>query len=304
MNSSNHLKYLHPKFWPIWIAIVFIRLSVMLPQHIRMKLGAGIGKLLYIFSKKRRKIANINLALCFPKNDANWRKHIIKQHFRTLGQAIYETAMTWWLPDSKLAPLIKVEGLTHIKNALSKNQGIILLSAHFNCLELGVRALHIKINQQIAPVYQKNKNTLLDSIINKGRLNNATSIIERNDVRKIIRTLKQKKLIWYAPDQAYSENNSEIVSFFGIPAMSNTATPRLAAMGNAIVVPMFIRQNEDQSGYIITITPELEHYPSDDPIKDTARFHNLLENEIKKSPHQYLWVHKRFKRRAGLQDIY
>ncbi len=304
MTPPNKTKLLQPKFWPIWFAIFCMRLTVMAPQAIRMKLGAGMGYVLYIFSKKRRAIANINLQLCFPDNNAEWRNNVIKNHFKSLGQAIYETAMTWWLADSKLAPLIKIEGIEHLEKALTKDKGIILLSAHFNCLELGVRALHIKIGKQIAPVYQKNKNPLLDLIINKGRLNHATTIIERNEVRTIIRTLKQKKLIWYAPDQAYSEKNSGIVPFFGQPAMSNMATPRLASLGNASVIPMFIRQNENQTGYIITIAPELDNYPSDDPVTDTQRFHHLLEKEIEKSPHQYLWVHKRFKRRANLHDVY
>jgi len=304
MNSVNKIELVHPKYWLIWLAIIFMRLTVIAPQSIRMQLGAGIGAILYTFGQKRRNIANTNLKLCFPKNNADWRKTTVKNHFKSLGQAMYETAMTWWLPDTKLASMIKVEGMEHLHKALSKDKGIILLSAHFNCLELGVRALHIKIGKQIAPVYQKNKNPLLDLIINKGRLNNATHIIERNEVRSIVRTLKQKKIIWYAPDQAYSDKNSDVVPFFDIPAMSNTATPRLAQLGDAIVIPMFIRQNEDQTGYIISIAPEFENYPSKDPVQDTIRFHNTLEHEIKKSPHQYLWVHKRFKESGGRDDVY
>ena len=48
-------------------------------------------------------------------------------------------------------------------------------------------------------------------------------------------------------------------------------------------------------GYRVFIGPELQNFPSEDPVADTARFGSLLEAQIRDHPEQYLWIHRRFK---------
>ena len=41
------------------------------------------------------------------------------------------------------------------------------------------------------------------------------------------------------------------------------------------------------------------HFPTDDALADTAAMNRWIEEEIRRSPAQYLWVHKRFKTRPA-----
>ena len=130
-------------------------------------------------------------------------------------------------------------------------------------------------------------------------------MISHKDIRQMIRHLKQNRIVWYAPDQGYRGKYSEIVPFFNIPAASNTATSRLAKISRAAVIPFFVRQKEDYSGYTLRLLPPLDNFPSDNPVEDTKRYHQLLEQEIMKAPAQYLWIHRRFKGRpAQYPDLY
>ena len=120
----------------------------------------------------------------------------------------------------------------------------------------------------------------------------------------MVRSLKKCVPVWYAPDQAYYQKQSALIPFFGIPAMTNTATTTLAKLGRAKVIPYFPRRLPE-GGYEITIGPAIEGIPSDDPVADTTRFHEVLEAQIRLCPEQYYWVHKRFKNRpAPLPDLY
>jgi KDO2-lipid IV(A) lauroyltransferase len=96
-----------------------------------------------------------------------------------------------------------------------------------------------------------------------------------------------------------------MLPFFGEPALTNTATSKLAEISGAPVLPYFFRRRDDDSGYVVEIGPRLEGFPTTDRAADTLRLVALLEAYIRRVPDQYLWVYKKFKRRpAGFPDLY
>jgi KDO2-lipid IV(A) lauroyltransferase len=110
--------------------------------------------------------------------------------------------------------------------------------------------------------------------------------------------------VWYAPDQSYNRKQSALLPFFGIPAMTNTATGALARLGKAVVVPFFPRRLPE-GGYVLTILPPVDGVPGDDPIEDTKKYLEILERQIRLCPEQYYWVHRKFKNRPEpLPDAY
>lgn len=106
-------------------------------------------------------------------------------------------------------------------------------------------------------------------------------------------------------DQTYVGNQSALLSFFGEPAMTNIAVTKLAKLGRATVLPYLTRRLPGLAGYEVTIGPPLEGVPSDDPIRDTRLWLDVLESRIRVAPEQYLWVYKKFKSRPPpLPDLY
>jgi KDO2-lipid IV(A) lauroyltransferase len=106
------------------------------------------------------------------------------------------------------------------------------------------------------------------------------------------------------PDQTYLGNQSELLPFFGEPAVTNTATSKLAAIGGATVLPYFFRRLPS-GDYRVDIGPALGGFPSDSAKRDTARLFGLLEDYIRLAPEQYLWLYKKFKGRpAPYPDVY
>ena len=93
--------------------------------------------------------------------------------------------------------------------------------------------------------------------------------------------------------------------FFGEPAVTNTATSRLAKISGATVLAYFFRRLDDDSGYVVSIAPPLNDFPSDDPAEDTRRMVGQLEDYIRLAPEQYVWTYRRFKGRPdSYPDIY
>ena len=87
--------------------------------------------------------------------------------------------------------------------------------------------------------------------------------------------------------------------------MTNTAVSRILKISGATLLPLHIRRRGDESGYVATIDPPLPGLPSDDPVADTTRLMQGLEDKIRAGPEHYAWMHRRFKDLPdGHPDIY
>jgi KDO2-lipid IV(A) lauroyltransferase len=129
-------------------------------------------------------------------------------------------------------------------------------------------------------------------------------LINKSDIKAMVRSLREGNSVWDAPDQSYNLKQSALLPFFGVPAMTNIATSLLAKLGEAKVVPYFPRRLPN-GHYELTILPPIENFPSDDPEADTRKYTSLLETHIRRCPEQYYWVHRKFKNRPeDLPDAY
>lgn len=295
--------YLSPRYWPTWLGLGLLRLAAVLPYPAQRALGAGLGMLLWPLPLPQKRVARINLALCFPDLSPPERARLLRRHYRALGMGVVELAMSWWSSDRKLARLGSLEGLEHLQAALARGRGVLLLSAHFTTLEVGGRLLARHV--PFAVMYRDQKNRLFDAVMLRGRARNFHAAIHRNDVRGLLRCLKHNLPVWYAPDQNFAGLQSVFAPFCGIPAATSSATARLARTSGAAVVPFFQERLPGARGYRLRILPPLEDFPGDDLVAATARINRLIEEQMRRMPEQYFWVHRRFKNRpAGAPGYY
>lgn len=296
--------FLSPRFGYVWVGLGIMRASCVLPYRVQIRLGRALGRLLYWALPERRMIALRNIETCFPEFDGDRQQEIVKEHFESLGASSVEMALGWWASDQKLERLMILEGAEHVTKALAGGRGAILLSAHFTTMECSGRILAKRIGPFRA-MYRPGKNALVNEMLKRGRERSAAAVIAKDDVRTMLKTLKQNTPVWYAPDQAYQRKQSALVPFFNVPAMTNVATSRIAKMSGAPVLPYLPLRLPGDSGYLLTILPPLEDVAGEDPVADAAAFNRILENHIRKDPSQYFWVHRKFKGRPDpYPDIY
>jgi KDO2-lipid IV(A) lauroyltransferase len=298
--SADHPS--HPRYWPVWFGFGLLRGLTWLPTRLLPAVGRPLGWILYIVLPRRRRIAAVNLAVCFPETSRQWQRRTLRRHFEALGIGLLEFGMGWWKPDRALRPAIAIEGEEHLREALQRGKGVILLNGHFTTLELAGRALGLI--QPLDVVYRRNENPVVERFLRHHRNHRAEAAIPRDNLRGMIRSLRANHALAYFPDQGLKGRHSLLVPFFSIPAWTTTATARLARASGAAVVPMFLVRGRGRRPYTLYIEPALEDFPSGDPEADTVRVNQILESAIRRAPEQYLWIHRRFKKRPGLPDLY
>jgi Kdo2-lipid IVA lauroyltransferase/acyltransferase len=291
-------RLLHPKYWPTWLGLGILRLFEPLPLRLLYLLGRGVGAFVYLFPSSFKRTARRNIELCLPELDAVTRQRILEEHFCGLGVALFETAVSWWSSDERIRHATMMEGLEHLEIARRAGRGALLLSAHFNSIEIGCRALAARLPLNV--MYRPTKNQLIGEFVQSRRARQTRRAIPRDDVRTLVKALRDGDVVWYAPDQSFRKKGAQMVTLFGIPAATNTATSRIAGMTGALVFPYFFERLPG-GGYRGVIHPPLGEFPTDDPVADTERFNRIIEAEVRRMPDQYLWIHRRFK---GLSPEY
>ncbi len=292
-------RYVSPATWPTWLGMGLLRMVCWLPHRPALAVGRLLGKLAHAIGGKRRAIVRRNIELCFPDDDAERHEQLTRQHFEALGMSMIEMGLGRWASDQHLTSITTIDGVGHVLDAINAGKGVILLSAHFTTLEISGRVLKLNIPPFDA-VYRKNRDEFTTEMLRSGRERSAAATIEKRDIKKMVRSLREGRIVWYAPDQSYNRKGSEVINFFGVPSMHTTATSTLARLGDAVTIPYFPSRSED-GRYHLQILPPFDNFPSGDPVADTYRYVDVLEQQILKHPEQYFWVHRKFK---NLPDEY
>jgi KDO2-lipid IV(A) lauroyltransferase len=289
---AMRLELFLPRYWATWAGLSVLRVIELLPLPAQRRVGSALGLLIRCLPLAYVRIARRNIELCMPGLSSEDRNDLVDRHCTSLGMGLCETADTWWSSDRRVNALAQVQGLENLQAALAKGRGAIMIGGHFTTIEIATRILGTVVPLNV--LYRPTKNAVLSHIMLTSFSRHGKPI-PYDDIRSMIRALKNNEAVWYAPDQSYRNKGAAMVNFFGIPAATTTATSRLARISGAAVLTYFPERLPGNAGYRVVIGPALENFPGDDVISDVERFNRLLEAQIRRVPEQYLWVHRRFK---------
>ena len=165
--------------------------------------------------------------------------------------------------------------------------------------------LMINIVADMVVIYRRNNDPVFEYFITRGGQKVFKNVLERSDMRKIIRKLREGRVVWYSPDQDHGLKHSVFAPFFGISAATVTAGSRLLELGRATPVFLYHYRDPDTQRYKIEFHPPPRPLPSGSELEDARIINETLEAGIRKQPDQYMWVHRRFKTRPpGEPSLY
>lgn len=295
---------LHPRYWPSWLGVGVLWLVVQLPYPVIYRLGNAIGRLALLLLKRRAQIAYRNLELCFPEKSEAERHQMVVKNFESVGMGVMETGIAWFWPTKRINRWMDASGLEHIRAVQDSGRGVLLIGIHFLTLEMGARMFGIH-NPGIG-VYRPNDNPVIDWLQTWGRMRSNKDMIDRKDLKGMVRSLKNGEIIWYAPDHDYGPRASVFAPLFAVKdAATTSGTWMLAKMSKACVVPFVPRRKPNGKGYeLIILEPECDP-PLENAEVTAAWMNTIVEKCIMMAPEQYMWLHRRFKTRPeGAPSLY
>lgn len=298
--NTDYSAYLHPRWWPTWLGIGFMWLVAQLPIRLQWGLGKLAGLLAWKLARSRRHITEVNIRLCFPELTEQQQAALVRKAFIANGIGLLELGIAWFRDPAKLTGITRIHGIEHFEKALEAGHGVLLLGGHYSTLDLGGSLVTEYIEADV--MQRDHNNPLMNAVMTRARGRRYGNVLGAKDLRGLFRSLKKNRAVWYATDQDYGRKDIVFAPFFGIPAGTITATSRIAERSQCKIVPFSHFRRDDKPGYDIYFHPALEDFPSGDDLEDATRINRIIEQEIRKAPDQYLWMHRRFKTRPEPDD--
>jgi KDO2-lipid IV(A) lauroyltransferase len=267
-----------------------------LPLRVARAIGRGFGALAYYLVPRERNKALRSLAVAFPDLDELSRQSLARRSFRHLGESLLEIA---WLPrlnNRNFGKTTRIEGAENLKAALDPGAGVVLFTGHCGNWEwmaatIALAGFPMKVIAR--DIYDPRLN---DFIVGMRRRFGVETIGRGSTVsaRDILGTLRSGAILGVLIDQSIRADSAPI-QFFGTSAPTPIGPAQLAIRSGAMAIAGFIERRDGVQ--IVRFEPPERTNRGDDPVELTMHMTNRIEEQIKRVPEQWVWMHDRWRER-------
>jgi Kdo2-lipid IVA lauroyltransferase/acyltransferase len=285
----------------------------LLPLSVGMAVGRLMGWLAYLFAGDLRRTGERNLQLAFPEKPAEERRQLLRGCFQSLGRALgLFTQFSSNSPET-LQKMFDTKGLEHLERAeaqaKAQGKGIILFTAHLGAWELTSFGLSV-IGHPFSFLVRRLDNSKLEELVDKSRTRFSNETLDKvAAARSMLKLLRAGKPLGLLLDLNTLDEEAIFIDFFGVPAATTFMVGKLALRTGSPIVPVFSPWDHARKKFLLQINEVVIPEPTGDEESDvralTTRLSQIIENEIRRYPDQWLWIHKRWKTRPpGEPSIY
>ena len=283
----------------------------LLPAPVAMRLGRGMGKLAYTIARDLRRTGATNLKLAFPEKTDAEREELLRQCFDNLGRLLGFFSQFPSRSREELKQLVAPEGLENLEAAKQAHgQKLILFTGHLGAWELTSFGLAL-FGHPFTFLVRRLDNPRIEQLVDRVRIRFGNQTIDKmSAARSMLKILRSGETpLGLLPDLNTLDDEAIFIDFFGVPAATTFIVAKLALRTDTPIIPVFAPWCEQKQKYMLIVEPPVTFERTDDEEENVRRLTiNLtqsLENQIRKHPGQWLWIHKRWKTRPpGEPAIY
>ncbi|NCA82984.1 MAG: hypothetical protein EOM72_09610 [Opitutae bacterium] len=276
------------------------KVVALLPLGWALALARQWGWMLAQVVRLRRAYVLDALARSFPEKTDRERRALYAEMCRHQAANLMELMRFAGGKDAELGGLLDVRGEEIVRAVRSRGKGVLILIAHFGNYDLmGLYASKL-FGYPLTIITKTLKDAKLNALWwEMRRKAGVTEIPAHKAYRPCVRALQQNGLVGFMLDQNRPNPQGVYVDFFGRLASTTPGLAFMSAQTGAPVVPVFMHRTPE-GRHVLEVRPILE--PPPDRQEETLRAFTaactkIIEEEVRRFPAQWLWLHKRWKSR-------
>ena len=247
------------------------------------------------------KVTRKNLSIVFPDTTSLELDMLAKESFKETIKSLYETLYTWSRSSQNIILKVKKINNRFLFNAPNHEDGLIIFAPHNRSIDFMLR--WISTQRSHTSLYKKIKFSLIDQFVKKFREEENCKMVETGigGVKSILNALEKNQMTCMASDQVPADGLGTYSKFFGHECYSFALAPKLARKTKKEILLTYLSYKRD-IGHIINFKrPSVEIYEKN----GVDVMNKEMEDEIRKSPSEYSWEYKKFRKLSGdIRDIY
>jgi len=273
------------------------RLARVLPLSWLRAIATGLAYLIYLLYPSRQRLARENIRKVFGDQFSTaQRRSIALRSTINICQTMIELFKMRYMTPEQVNALVSLEGAEHLRQALSENRGAVVITAHFGNWELA-GARFAAEGFPVTVLARDSDEPVAALLINRARQHHNIEVLQREDIRQMIRTLRDNRGLGILPDQHAAAGGIEL-DFLGRPASTAIGPAVLARHTRCAIVPFFARRlpNGTFHSQVLPPLPLPQTDDRDQFIKQlTQQINDAMSEQIRRYPEQWLWLHDRWK---------
>lgn len=265
-----------------------------------LRLADRFGDFVFFAFRRTRRLALEHLELAFGDElTPAAREQIARASFRNLSRCLCEL-INFDEVRERLDEYVQVEGWEYAEQALAQGRGGIVVTGHIGNWEL-LAAYFASKGIPVAAIARRIYEPRVNEMIAQFRARNGVQTILRESpsaTREILKVLRAKGILAMLIDQD-TRVASISVPFFGRMARTPVAAAALAVRRDLPVAAVFAQRRPD-GGHRLIVRPLFPQERSADQRHDiaalTRQFNEVLEQQIRRNPAEWVWWHRRWRR--------
>jgi len=302
MKSKRVMKIRHR------IEYIVLYVIMVLLQHTTLKsairAAERLGDFVFFVLKTRRKVVYDNLTLAFPEKSEEEKFKIARRAYRNFAMMIFEYCRFPVLTREDVLSLVSIEGGEKIEEALEHGRGAVMVAGHFGNWELMGAALSLK-GYPICFLVGEQHNKLVDNRMNEFREMMGIKIIHRGvAVRGVLKALRENMFVALLSDQDAGKDGV-FVNFFGKLSSTHQGAAVFALKTKSPIITGVPIRYDGYKHHVVCGIIKTDQYNgvTDENVKKlTQAYTSFLEEQIRKYPDHWFWMHKRWKSHPVMEN--
>jgi len=282
----------------LFILTILVRLVGLFPFRLLYFLSDGLSFLFIHILPYRHKVVKANLEKSFPEKTAAEITSFLRKYYRHLCDILLESIKGLTLSAEELQRRFAYQN-PEIFDALFENkQSAIVLGSHFGNWEWGVLSLPLAVRHKVVGIYKPLSNPLAGDYLNGLRKKWGLHLASMASAgREVVKYRDQPCLFVLIADQTpASVKHAHWLPFFHQDTPFLQGADKLAHQtGYPVFMVDVLRLRR---GFYEVKFTEISAHPQKTKVGDiTALYAERLEKLIRQNPSQWLWSHRRWKRK-------
>ncbi|MEE4198097.1 MAG: lysophospholipid acyltransferase family protein [Bacteroidales bacterium] len=288
------------QFFLYLIFLLSIYFIAIIPFWFLYQFSNVLAFLFYYVFQYRKQVILTNLRNSFPGMADQEIRRIARRTYRNLTDILVESIKGFTLSEQQIKKRFTIINPEILNEYFDQGKSVIGVTGHYGNWEWGAIAGSMQIKHKAIALYKPLTNKYIDRFLKRIRAENGTLL---KSIYKTTETFKKFKdqpciFILVADQSPSSVRKAYWVDFLNQDTACLHGPEKHARKNNYPV--LFLKIQRIKRGYYQLTAKKLIEVPANIPEGEiTQRYMQELEKTIREQPENWLWSHKRWKRKRS-----